>query len=524
VIEFPPLTIPQVISLQARAQPEQCAVICQSTRMTWREFGNRVHKVANALLAAGLEKGDTVCLLMNNSAEMLELMLGTIKAGGVVAPLSPLMSHEVVAELVAHAQSHFLAAGEDTAEHVRKVRDQLATVPDSNLIAVGFDERGWRSYEDWLAPASESDPDIPIDFGDSISILYTSGTTGAPKGMEHSHFARLLYPLVLGRLLKIDHTSRSILSTPMCHNGTWIPMLPALYAGGAVIILPRFSTRAFLSAVAELGGTHTFFVPTQLQRLVSDPDLETYDTSNLRLIELAGAPLATSTFEAAQQKLPHVELCELYGMAEGFMTYIGPYDYARGKKGSVGRPITAVGTEIRLLDDDGNEVPSGEVGEVVGRSGFLLKGYYNDPVRTTDAIWTDPAGRHYLRSGDLARFDEDGYLYVVGRKKDMIITGGENVYADEIENIFMRHPDVLEVAAIGIPHDTWGETPLLLAIMRDGAGTTADELKEWGNARLGKIARVSAVEFREEFPRNTLHKILKRELREPYWRGRERDI
>ena len=524
MIDFPPLTLPDTISSHRRWRPTHCAAICGERSVTWDELIARIHRVANALIANGLRKGEPVCLLMNNSIEMLELMLGTIKAGGVIAPLSPLMSGDSVEGMVRHAGARYLFAAADTLAMVEPARPRLTDRLAGAPVTVGPAPDGWVGYEDWLAGNGDVEPAIGIGFQDSISILYTSGTTGMPKGMEHSHFSRLLYPLVLGRLLKIEADCRVVLATPMCHNGTWVTMLPALYAGGTVIILEKFSAAGFLDAVARQAGSHAFLVPTQLNLLLAEPALAHADMSALQLIELAGSPLAPSSFQRARQMLPHVELCEIYGMAEGFMTYVGPDDYARGKAGTVGRPIVSLGTDIRLIGDDESEVGIGEIGEVVGRSALLLKGYHNDPERTRQSLWSDGAGREYLRSGDLARYDADGYLNLVGRKKDMIISGGINVYAVDIENVFMRRPDVIDVAAIGVPHEKWGETPLLLAIMRAGAATSEAELMAWGNERLGKTQRVSAVEFRPSFPRNTLDKILKRELRAPYWRGHERDI
>jgi acyl-CoA synthetase (AMP-forming)/AMP-acid ligase II len=237
----------------------------------------------------------------------------------------------------------------------------------------------------------------------------------------------------------------------------------------------------------------------------------------MRLIMVSGSPLSSQTFTDIRAHLPNVELCEIYGMGEGFMTFIGSDDYQRGKLGSVGRPILEVDTDIQILGPDDRPLPRGAIGEIVGTSAFLLKGYYRDPERTREALWTSANGRTYLRSGDLGRYDEDGFLYIVGRKKDMIISGGVKIYSVDLEEVFMRHTDVLEVAIIGVPHDKWGETPLALVIRRPGSGISEDALLAWANARLGKTQRVSKLEFRTSFPRNTLEKILKRELREPYW-------
>jgi acyl-CoA synthetase (AMP-forming)/AMP-acid ligase II len=301
-------------------------------------------------------------------------------------------------------------------------------------------------------------------------------------------------------------------------------MLPTLYCGGVVVIMKKFGGSLFQELVERERCTHAFMVPTQLVVTTAEAGFQAEAFGSMRLIMVSGSPLAPHTFDELRTRLPSISLCEIYGMGEGFMTFVGPVDYALGKAGSVGRPIAAVDTDIQILDENDKPVASGEIGEIVGTSAFLLTQYYRDAVRTQEALWHDDTGRPYLRSGDLGRFDEDGYLYIVGRKKDMIISGGVKIYSVDLEDVFMQHPDVLEVAAIGIPHEKWGETPLILAIMRNGATVREEQLRDWANGRLGKAQRVSRVEFRESFPRNALEKILKRELREAYWHGRSRDI
>jgi acyl-CoA synthetase (AMP-forming)/AMP-acid ligase II len=485
---------------------------------------SRINRVANALLAQGLQPGDKVATLLNNSIAQLELILGTIAARGVIVPLSELMASESLAAMLENSQARYLFASEETCHRIASIRQRLTGVEANKLILVDGRAPGWTAYDDWLQPYPSSPPAIDYRHDDPVSILYTSGTTGLPKGMEHSHFSRLLYPLGLGPYLEIDRHARTILTTPLYHNGTWTTLLPTLYFGGVVVIMKKFSAGSFQDVVERERCTHAFMVPTQLVVTTADAGFRAPALQSMRLIMVSGSPLPPQTFKEWRTRLPSLSLCEIYGMGEGFMTFIGPADYARGKAGSVGRPIPAVDTDIRILGDDDRPVAAGEIGEIVGTSAFLLTQYYRDAVRTQEALWRDDMGRPYLRSGDLGRYDEDGYLHVVGRKKDMIISGGVKIYAVDLEDVFMQHPDVLEVAAIGIPHDKWGETPLLLAILRDGATVNEKELCDWGNDRLGKTQRVSRVEFRQNFPRNALDKIVKRELRASYWRDLSRDI
>jgi acyl-CoA synthetase (AMP-forming)/AMP-acid ligase II len=236
----------------------------------------------------------------------------------------------------------------------------------------------------------------------------------------------------------------------------------------------------------------------------------------MQVILHGGQAIASRTVEGLQTLFLQARRFECYGITEGFITLAAPEDKRLpGKERTVGLPM--FGGELVILDDDGKILPAGEVGDITGYGPALMKGYYRKPEITSKMIWRDARGRTWLRSGDLGRMDEDGYLYIAGRIKDMIKSGGINVYASDIEDLFMRHPDVVEVAAIGVPHDKWVETPLLLAIMREGSAITEEELMAWGNSQLGKWQRVSAVEFRAEFPRATHDKVLKRALRDPYW-------
>lgn len=516
MIDVRPLSLPAVLAGHARWSPGKEAVVWEGGRRTWGELGDRVGRVAGALLEEGLAPGDRVSVLLDNSPELLELILGTIQAGGVVAPLSPLASPPALAAMIDKARPRILLAGADL------VTDDLRRAP--RLMAVGGAADGWEEYEDWLAAAAPRGPLETYDLAAPVSVVYTSGTTGTPKGMVHSHFARLCYPLGLGHVLSIDGSSRAVLTTPMYHNGTWTTMLPALYAGGAVLIMPKFSPARFREVVREEGGTHAFMVPTQLAMVVGDDPRPVEDLRGMEVIMCSGQPLSSATFEAVRERLPFLRFCEMYGMGEGFMTYADGADYARGKTGSVGLPIVPLDTDVRIIGEDDRELGPGEVGEIVGASSLLMSGYLDDPESTEASTWRDADGRPYIRSGDLGRLDEDRYLYVVGRKKDVIISGGVKVHSAEIGGVFAEHPDVSDAVAIGIPHDKWGETPLLLVVAREGASASAGEIMEWGNQRLGKAERVSAVEFRDAFPRNALEKVLRRELRAGYWAGREREI
>ena len=522
MLDQPGLFYSDVIEQNGKFLGDKPAVICGDEMLSWAQFDRRTNQVANALIEMGLKKGDKVCLFMQSSIAMFELLWGTIKAGGVIVPLNVMMAKESLPLMVNSSDGRFLFADATTRSQVDAIRARFVRIGQGQLFTSGGKAEGWASAEELVAVASAQRPFVPLVPSDSMSIIYSSGSTGVPKGIEHSHFARLAYPLGTGPSLKIDRYAVPIATTPLYTNGTWITMLPAVYWGSTMVLMPKFSAVDFLTAVERHGCTHVFMVPTQYIVICAEPSLPRFDVSSLKVLLSGGQPLTTTTYGQMQKCFPKAGISEIYGMTEGFLTVALPEDFAAGQHGSVGKPI--FGADLCVLDQDGNILPPGQIGEIAGWSPALMKGYYHDAARTQELIWQGPYGRTYIRSGDVGRIDEQGFIYISGRIKDMIKSGGINVFASDIEEVFMRHPAVKEVAAVGVPHDKWGETPLLFVILQDGMRIGAEELMAWGNAQLGKFQRVSAVEFRDEFPRATHDKVLKRALRDPYWQGRERKI
>ena len=516
----PPVLYPDVIAQNARYYGAKTCVVCGDERLTWAEFDTRTNQVANALIALGLHKGEVVCLHMANSIAMFELMWGTIRAGGVVAPLNVMMAGDSLPSMVENARARLFFADATTVGIGDAVRSEIGCVPEDHFFAFGYQDEHWRAAEPLVDAAPTLDPEVAIEPTDSMSIIYSSGTTGVPKGIEHTHHGRLMYPLGFGPALRVDRYATTLCSTPLYTNGTWIVMLPTVYAGGTVVLLPKFSPDAFFGALERERCTHTFLVPTQSIVLLESGLAQKRDVSSMRVLLSGGQRLNSATFDDLTRAFPGSGIYEVYGMTEGFVSVATPEDWERGKRGSVGVPIYAC--DVRVIDDDGNEVSRGEVGELAGYSPGLMLGYRGSPERTRELVWRGPRGRTYIRSGDLGRLDDDGFLYIEGRSKDMIKSGGLNIFASDIEEVFSTHPDVVECAAIAVPHAKWGETPLLLVLARDDRSVTEDALKEWGNAQLGRYQRVSAVEFRREFPRATYGKVRKQDLRAPYWESHQR--
>lgn len=514
MIERPGLNISGSILSHAKFRAARTAFVCGERRVTWAEFDCRVSKVANALLAAGLQKGDKVSLLALNSIETLEIMYGTLRAGGVIVPLSALLTPDLIGSLIVDSGSRFFFVGFPLEPLAIPIVHKLKDIPGERCIAVGFDDGAWTDYGTFVSPASEEAPYIEVDNEDECNIIYSSGTTGVPKGIVHSNLVRVLASSACSVEFRVDATATTLINTPLFTNATWMMLLPTVGAAGITVLLPIFSPEGFFRAVQEERVTHTFLVPTQFQTIIENQDFDNYDLSSLRIMVSMGSAMPLSLKRRVLDKMG-TGLMELYGITEGVGTTLKPEEILT-KTGSVGTPIG--GTDMRIIDNDGNELPQGESGEIVGYGPGMMTGYHNRPEATAETLWRDDHGRTFLRTGDIGRFDEDGFLYILDRKKDMIVSGGVNVFASDIEEVLIQHPGVHEVAVIAVPHEKWIETPLALVRLRSGAVVTEEELKGWVNERVAKHQRVSGVEFRiEEFPRNALGKLLKRKLREPYW-------
>ena len=302
------------------------------------------------------------------------------------------------------------------------------------------------------------------------------------------------------------------MTTPLYSNGTWIMFLPTLLVHGRLVIMPKFDPGEFLRLIAKERVTHTLMVPPQYQAVLGHGDLPTTDLSSLRLLSSVGSTLRADLKRRVMTEMAPV-LLELYGLTEGLNTILRPEEVLR-KAESVGTP--GLGSDIRIIDDAGTELPRGQIGEIIGWGSGLMKGYHNRPEATADAIWMASDGRTYLKTGDIGRLDEDGFLYILDRKKDMILSGAFNVYPRDIEEVAAQHPEVADVTVIGIPDPRWDEVPLALVVPTPGSSPDVDDLKAWINERVGKHQRVAGVRIRESFPRNALGKVLKKELRAEY--------
>jgi acyl-CoA synthetase (AMP-forming)/AMP-acid ligase II len=506
--------IPDLIANHARFQPHKEAVVCGEVRRCWGDFDANISRVAHALLAAGLQRGDRVAVLMGNRVEMLEVVFGIVRAGGCAVPLSGLLTGPQLAGLIEDSG----AVGAFATADFREKLDALAQRPAclrADLLVAADEGAGpaWRSLAAFVDGRPVTQPAVTYRLDDAFNIIYSSGTTGLPKGIVQTHRARQHWAWSNALELGIRDTSRALTTTSLYSNGTWLVMLPVLFCGGTLVAMPAFDPKRFLRTVAEERITHTFMVPSQFIMVLAEPDLAGADTTSLQSILCAGSPLRPDTKRAVIERFGPL-LTELYGFSEGFATMLKPWHPAE-KFETVGTPV--MGYEIRIVDDAGHELPRGEIGEICGYGAGMMRGYHGKSEETAKLIWVDERGRTFMRSGDIGRLDDDGFLSILDRKKDMIISGGFNVFPSDLEQIVAGHEAVMDVTVIGIPHERWGETPLALVIRRPGAQAGAEELLAWANARLGKHQRLGGLELRDAFPRNALGKVLKKDLRAPYW-------
>ncbi len=509
-----PLTVPDIIALNAEFLHEKTAWVDGDRRVSWRAFGTGTARVANALAAAGLEKGDRVVVLMKNSYEMAEAMYGIIRGGFVAVPLNVSISDAAVAGMIDNSAARAVFTSDEHTLRVDALRagmgEAVAAAVGERFIALDATLPGWVDYTGFVAAAAEDAPAIEIRPDDDCNIIYSSGTTGLPKGIVHDHACREAWASDMAVPLRYHSGARTLVNLGLFSNISWVAMLSTMYAGGTIVIDRKFTPEQCFETIQRERVTHAAMVPLQYQKLVESPALPEYDLSSLDAYMCCGSPLSPALKKAVMDSLPG-EFIELYGLTEGLVTILSPEDMA-AKPESVGR--ASPGQRLVILGNDDGVLPAGEAGEIVGHARFMMAGYHDNDAANDEATWVHPDGSRWLRTGDIGKLDDDGFLYLVDRKKDMIISGGQNIYPADIESILLAHEAVSEVAVIGVPHPKWGETPL--AVVVPAAEVDAGELTAWTNAQTGRQQRIVGAVFVEELPRNPNGKVLKRELRKTY--------
>ena len=508
LLDEPFVCITDTLRRFAKERGERAALICDGEVVTYAELDARVDRFAAALQRDGLQPCDAIALCANASVDYTVAFLGGLRAGAAVAPLAPSSSAASLVSMIGNSGARLLFLDAD----VKRLLEPVAAEIQARPIALDS-HAGSTPLEAWLAPAGATPQPVVIDPAWPFNIIYSSGTTGTPKGIVQSHGMRWAYAVrAIQRGYGPDATT--LISTPLYSNTTLVSFMPTLTFGGTVVLMPKFDSTRYLELAQQYRVTHTMLVPVQYQRLMAHPDFDRYDLSSFQAKFCTSAPFAASIKADVVRRWPG-KLTEYYGMTEGGGSCQLEANEWPTKLHSVGRPME--GHDMRLIDEHGNEVAAGEVGEVVGHSPAMMTGYYRQPDKTAEAEWYDPSGKRFIRTGDMGRFDEDGFLTLLDRKKDMIISGGFNVYPSDLEAEVRQHPDVVDVAVVGAQSEQWGETPVAFVVRRAHAQIDEATLLAWVNARVGKMQRLSALSFLDSLPRSPIGKVLKRELRDQFY-------
>lgn len=487
-----------LIAAHAAENGDRAALICGDQKLDYAELDRAVDSVAAALQRDGLRTGDIAAICVSRlSIDAVVAFLAIVRAGGGVAPLPAWLAPRDLAGMLVDCSAVVAFADQGSAETLR------SSSAGTRVITLGPEADAWRREVD-APPAS-----VPPRPDQTFNIIYSSGTTGRPKGIVLSHASRWVQQSALG----YTADSVALVSLSLYSNMALISLLPALANGATVVLMPKFDAEQFLELSERWRVTQAQMVPVQVRRVLDSPTFDLRDLGSYRLKLVGGAPFPAEMLAEVLRRWPG-GLVQTYGLTEGggacaLVAHLHP-----DKLHTVGLPVP--GHEILVIDDAGNPLSVGQVGEVVGRSTIMLSSYLNLPDATREIQWTAPDGRVFLRSGDLGRFDEDGFLELVGRKKDMIISGGFNIYPSDIEGVLAGHPDVRECSVVGVPSDRWGESPAAFVVLAHGSATEPPDLLEWCNARLGKNQRLADLRIVDALPRNDNGKVVKRDLQQAY--------
>jgi len=510
----------EVLALHARQSPDKIGARDLDRQLTFREWHKRSCRLANALLGIGLVKGDRVCVLAYNCLEWMEIYCATALAGLVAVPINFRLVGAEISYIVQNCEARALIVQDELIDAVDPVRGDLP-VPGTNFIAFGSRcPAGFRAYEDLIASARDSVPDAAVSGSDPWTLMYTSGTTGKPKGAIRSHTKGALLSLVTDIELNLSSRDSALLVMPMCHANSLYFFGAFSYLGAACTIYNRksFDPEHLVRTLAEGGSTFTSLVPTHYIMMLSLPAAtrSRYNVDAVTKLMISSAPARRDTKLAIMEYFKNTGLFELYGSTEaGWVTMLHP-DEQFTKLGSVGREC--VGSRpIRLLDPSGNDVPDGEAGELYSCNAYTFDGYWKLPEKTAEAFRGD-----YCTVGDLGRRDAEGYIYLVDRKSNMIISGGENIYPSEVESLLGGHPKIKDVAVIGVADEKWGERVHAVVIARDGEALSELEILDWCKDRIAGYKRPRSVSFIAEaaMPRTATGKILHRVLRTRHSEGK----
>jgi long-chain acyl-CoA synthetase len=502
------------LRMNATKFPQKICLIDEKRRVTFAEFNRRVNKLANALLGHGLKPGDKIAVFSRNSIEYMEIFHACAKAGICLVTLNFWLRPEELVVLFNHSDALFLFLGDSFQETFASIEGRMGNLRGNGVIVMGRSRNSrWRGYEEFLSSEPEEEPAVPVCWEDPYWMLYTSGTTGNPKGVLRSHKRTALcswYTLLEFNFWRNDCF---LAISPFFHGVTFFPLM-ILQTGGSVFVVSEFQAEKTLEIIEKEKITASFMVPTMLDMLLNSPRLEKTRFDSLRCLVTGGAPLPTPIKEGIMERIGPV-LYEFYGAGEsGYLTVLHPQDQLR-KIRCCGQPC--FGAELEVRDKEGRPLPPDRVGALFSKCAGRFDEYYKNPEKTAEALQGE-----WFTAGDLGMKDEENYYYIVDRETDMIISGGENIYPREIEDILKSHPAVADCAVFGIPDQRWGEAVKAMIVLKPEHSASAEEIIAYCSKYLAGYKRPKLVSFVKDLPRTSSGKIMKKKIRDEHWTGKEK--
>ncbi len=509
----------EFLTISAAIVPEREALVCNGTRLTYLQVQERVNRLANALVDLGVESGQKVAVMALNSHRSVEVYYACAKLGAVFVPINYRAKREELTHIVNNSEASILFVGERYLELIASIRPELRGV--RHFLCYDARPQGMQNYEDVIARYEPEEVFAEVDDNDPTVLLYTSGTTALPKGVVLTYLSLSVYVTNTVEPANPETHDIMMLSVPVYHVAGATAIMSSIWGGRTLVVLPQFEPHAWLEAVQSERVTHSFVVPTMLSRIMEEPDFDKYDLSSLKLLAYGAAPMPYDVVRRAVDVFK-CGLMNAYGQTESTstITYLGPEDHViegtdeeKQRKlerlKSVGRAMEDV--QIAIMDPEGNIVPPGREGEIVAQGARLMTGYWKREEETAEALVDG-----WLHTGDVGWMDGDGYVFITGRTKDLIIRGGENISPGEIEAVLEQHPKVGEAAVIGVPHLDWGEEVKAIVVLKPGESATADEIMQYARSRMASFKAPKYVAFVDELPRNYLGKVLKTDLRKTH--------
>jgi acyl-CoA synthetase (AMP-forming)/AMP-acid ligase II len=497
-------TVGEMLIKSACAFPDKIAVICNDRQVTYRELNARVNQLTHGLLQSDITGSSRVAILMYNSIEFIEICFALAKLGSVGIPLNFRLTGPELSSIIEHSDARILLMGEEFEPIINQIRTRLPKV--KQFITVNKNPHETDEYHHLFYNQSDSEPGIKVKPEDESFVIYTSGTTGKPKGVILTHQNHYWNTANYTIAYQMNEDDVELALTPMFHSSTLGRVFTYIFTGATFITSPRFDPAHAMELIAQHKVTSITQSPTMYAALLQLPQKDSSRTSFVKRVVSGAAPISPEMKEELAKLFPHAGIFDLYGLTEASpgVTILTPHDPPE-KINSVGKPMLSV--KIKVVDEAGEELPPGENGEIICRGPNLMKGYYNNDVATQEVLKDG-----WLYTGDVGKFDQDGYLYLTGRKKEIIISGGENIYPAEVEAVLEKHPLILEAAVIGVPDGYWGESVKAVVVPKPGKTLTDQEVIEYCKSHLAHYKKPRSVDFMDALPRNAANKVMKTEL------------